>query len=158
MNNLETKTIDDVMQYADELKMRFPQKKSMQIYYDTIIPLILYMSNEEVGEFIKAIGLFEIFGEKVSVNDKLFMMYESVCRKYEIALDKYEARCKINAENARRDTDDEMEDQCGSLLSSNDPQRIAVNRFPKTIKGKVSKGKKRTDKQSKDQIREEKKI
>lgn len=110
MNNLETKTIDDVMQYADELKMRFPQKKSMQIYYDTIIPLILYMSNEEVGEFIKAIGLFEIFGEKVSVNDKLFMMYESVCRKYEIALDKYEARCKINAENARRDTDDEMED------------------------------------------------
>ena len=70
-------------------KYRQPNKKSFQLFYDNIEPVIENFSDEEIGKIIRAVATYEMYGEITEFED----------RALDRNMEKYLKRCAQNREN-----------------------------------------------------------
>ena len=81
-------------------KYRQPNKKSFQLFYDNIEPVIENFSDEEIGKIIRAVATYEMYGEITEFEDRaLQISYNQIKGSLDRNMGKFLERCEQNRKN-----------------------------------------------------------
>ena len=81
-------------------KYRQPNKKSFQLFYDNIEPVIENFSVEEIGKIFRAVATYEIYGEITEFEDRaLQISYNQIKGSLDRNMEKFQEMCERNRGN-----------------------------------------------------------
>ena len=81
-------------------KYRQPNKKSFQLFYDNIEPVIENFSDEEIGKIIRAVATYEMYGEITEFEDRaLQISYNQIKGSLDRNMEKFQEMCERNRGN-----------------------------------------------------------